>query len=177
MIKSKEDYIFYLEEDRKSLKEKKGIIRFILNDIYFFQYVLRTLEYLENTKNKMSIKYIFYKLIFKRTSKKLGFSIPLNVFGPGLSIAHRGTIVVNHNARIGKNCRLHVCVNIGAQYNKNTSAPIIGDNCYIAPGVKMFGKIRLGNNILIGANAVVNKDFLENGVTIAGIPAKVINRT
>lgn len=38
--------------------------------------------------------------------EKLGFSIGLNVFGPGLSIAHYGCIVVNSGARIGTNCRI-----------------------------------------------------------------------
>ena len=79
------------------------------------------------------------------------------MFGPGLSIAHAGTIVVNSNAKIGANCRIHVCVNIGADVTDGSKAPIIGDNCYIGPGAKLFGSIILGNNVGIGANAVVNK--------------------
>lgn len=52
--------------------------------------------------------------------------------------------------------------------------PIIGDNCFIGPGAKVFGKIKIGNNVAIGANAVVNKDVPSN-VTVAGVPAKIIN--
>ncbi len=106
---------------------------------------------------------------------KCGFSIPLNVVDEGLSIAHIGPIVINGGAKIGKNCRLHVCVNIGTEAGKRSDAPIIGDNVYIAPGVKMFGKIQIANNIAIGANAVVNKSFTEEGIGIAGVPAKKIN--
>ena len=40
----------------------------------------------------------------------------------------------------------------------------------------MFGKIIIGNNVAIGANAVVNKSFGDN-VTIAGVPAKIVNTT
>lgn len=40
-------------------------------------------------------------------SAKLSISIKPNVFGPGLSIAHYGGIVVNPNAHIGSNCRIH----------------------------------------------------------------------
>jgi serine O-acetyltransferase len=105
----------------------------------------------------------------------LGFSIPINVFGPGLSIAHRGTIVVNHGARVGANCRLHVCVNIGTEAGKSNGAPEIGDNCYIGPGAKLFGPIRLGDNLAIGANAVVNASFPEGNMTIGGVPAKKIS--
>ena len=53
-------------------------------------------------------------------------------------------------------------------------APNIGDDCYIGPGAKIYGDIVLGDNIGIGANAVVNKSFSGN-VTIAGMPAKVIS--
>jgi serine O-acetyltransferase len=106
---------------------------------------------------------------------KLGFTIPPNVFGPGLSIAHPGTIVVNPDARIGANCRLHVCVNIGTQAGEHSAVPALGDNCYIGPGAKLFGSINIGNNVVIAANAVVNKNFPDN-VTIGGVPAKVISQ-
>lgn len=107
-------------------------------------------------------------------SVSLGFSIPLNVFGPGLSIAHRGTIIVNKNAHIGENCRIHACTNIGSNRESNL-APKIGDNVYIGPGVKIFGDISIADNIAIGANSVVNKSFYEKGISIAGAPAKKIN--
>lgn len=55
---------------------------------------------------------------------------------------------------------------------ENGKAPTIGDNCFIGPGAKLFGDIKIGDNVAIGANAVVNKDFGDN-VTIAGVPAKV----
>ncbi len=108
-------------------------------------------------------------------STKLGFTIPLNVFGPGLSIAHRGTIVVNTATRVGANCRLHACVNIGTKAGYEDVAPKIGDNVYIGPGAKIFGEIEIANGIAIGANAVVNRSFLEPNVSIAGVPAKKIS--
>ncbi|EGW41099.1 bacterial transferase hexapeptide family protein [Desulfosporosinus sp. OT] len=104
-------------------------------------------------------------------STNLGFTIPRHVFGPGLSIAHWGSIVVHPDVRVGKNCRIHSAVNIGVF---NEKCPIIGDNVYIAPGAKLFGGIIIGNNVTIGANAVVNKDVPSN-VTVGGIPAKIIS--
>ena len=116
---------------------------------------------------------VIWKL--NKLSIKLGFTIPLNVFGPGLSIAHRGTIVVNGNANIGANCRIHTCVNIGTQAGYEGRAPKIGNNVYIGPGAKIFGPIEIADSIAIGANSVVNKSFKEPGITIAGIPAKRIS--
>ena len=108
-------------------------------------------------------------------AKSLGFTIPLNVFGPGLSIAHSGTIVINESCRIGKNCRIHTCVNIGTKAGFSDQSPKIGDNVYIGPGAKIFGLIEIADNIAIGANSVVNKSFFEPGISIAGVPAKKIS--
>ena len=177
MIKSYSDYLVYLEADRLSLGTPKTIFRILFDDIWRYQRTMRRLEYLTNCK-KRSFSRIFIMYKFRMLGRKLGFSIPINVFGPGLSIAHAGTIVVNGGAKVGANCRLHVCVNIGTEAGKSADAPNIGDNCYIGPGVKMFGKIYIGPNVAIGANAVVNKSFPEGNVTIGGVPARIIsNRT
>lgn len=105
----------------------------------------------------------------------LGFSIPINVFGPGLSIAHRGTIVVNKGTRVGENCRIHACTNIGSGRGSILLAPKIGNGVYIGPGAKIFGNVEIADDIAIGANSVVNKSFYEQGISIAGVPAKKIN--
>jgi len=67
-----------------------------------------------------------------------------------------------------------VGVNIGTIPGSLDSAPIIGDNIYIGPGAKLYGKITIPNGCVIGANSVVNKSFEEENVCIAGVPAKII---
>ena len=181
MIKSKADYRYYLDRDRIALNVKSntliGKINGVIspNPVYTFQKRMRKLEYYTNCKNrgltKLYIAYLKYK--FKKTSIKLGFSIPINVFGPGLAIVHYGTIVINKATKVGANCRMHACVNIGASGGK-PEAPKLGDNIYIAPGAKIYGNISIASNTAIGANAVVNKSFEKENTVIAGIPAKVI---
>jgi serine O-acetyltransferase len=181
MIKSKSDYKYYLNRDKIALNVSSNtfqskIIGIISpNYIYTFQKRMRKLEYYSNCRNKglakLYIAYLKYK--YKKISLKLGFSIPINVFGPGLSIVHYGTIVINKASKIGANCRMHACVNIGASGGK-PEAPQLGDNIYIAPGAKIYGNITIANNTAIGANAVVNKSFEKENTVIAGIPAKVI---
>ena len=179
MIKNKEDYKFYLEADRKARNYSKKII-YIGNrkeiPLHNFQRLMRKVEYYNNCKkgifNKIILLILKYR--YKSLSIKYGFSIPINTFGPGLCIAHRGTIVINGASKIGKNCRINIDVNIGTQIGENGKAPTIGDNCFIGPGAKLFGNIKIGDNVAIGANAVVNKDFGDN-VTIAGVPAKVVS--
>lgn len=176
MIKSKDDLMYYLEQDRLALGVKPTLKNKLTHDIWHFQIALRKLEYWKNTRTSFlsNIYEAFLQLKVRRLGRKLGFSIPANVFGPGLSIAHAGTIVVNGKCRIGANCRIHVCVNIGGGLSKKGSAPRIGDDCYIGPGVKIYGDIVIGNNVAIGANAVVNKSF-DCGLTVGGIPAKVLS--
>lgn len=113
------------------------------------------------------------KYRFRKLSIKLGYSIPINVFGPGLSLPHYGTIVVNPDTRVGINCRIHVGVNIGAHHDK---APLIGDNVYIGPGAIIFGGIEIADNVSIGANATVNKSVTEPNVIVVGTPAQVVKR-
>lgn len=177
MIQSKNDYLYFLEADRIALSRPRGWVEFFFNDLWKFERLLRKTEYFINCRNGYFWKPYIYFLKWKKynLSVKLGFSIPPNVFGPGLSIAHHGTIIVNEYARVGANCRIHAGVNIGWKPGFWDKAPKIGNNVFIGPGVKIFGDIEIADNIAIGANAVVNKSFSEPGITIAGIPAKKIS--
>lgn len=178
MIKSKSDYIFYLKQDKIALGIPRLTLRTFIKSILFppliykFQKLLRKAEYLKNCKTNFwaKIEYVLVYYRFTRLSLKLGFSIPLNVFGPGLSIVHYGTIIVNVKAKVGANCRIHPSTCIGASGGLS-KAPQIGDNCYIAPGVKIYGDITLGNNIITAANAAIGKSFLESNILIGGVPA------
>ena len=174
MISSKSDYLKYVEADRISLDITKKYPAVLINDIYRFQIKLRKMELALNC-SRNPLRILWRRFLFKRSSVKLGFSISPNTFGPGLSIAHRGTIIVNGGARIGANCRIHVDVNIGTEAGKSSAAPKIGNNCYIGPGAKLFGDIEIGPNTVIGANAVVNKSFPEGNQTLGGVPAKMIS--
>lgn len=110
----------------------------------------------------------------------LGFWIPPNVFGPGLSIAHIGSIIVNEFAEVGENCRISPNVLIGtspaAGYSKDTQlVPKIGNNVFIGPNVVIVGDIEIADGIAIGANSYVNRSFTERDITIAGNPAQKIS--
>ena len=175
VIKSKKDYKMFVNSDLLSLGVASQRNWLMLNEIVTFQIRLRRLEFALNC-SKNPIRIMFRKYLYRRIAIRLGISISPNTFGPGLSIAHRGTIVVNGGARIGANCRLHTGVNIGTEAGQSDAAPIIGDNCYIAPGAKIFGSIQIGSNTVIGANAVVNKSFPEGNQSIAGVPAAVVSK-
>lgn len=175
MIKNRRDYLHFLQQDRLALNVKPTIKNYLTHDIWRFQVALRKLEYRKNTTRTMfgKIYAVQLPLRVRKLGRNLGFSIPANAFGPVFSIAHAGTIVVIGKCKIGANCRIHVCVNIGGSLSKKGAVPHIGDDCYIGPGAKIYGDIKIGDNVAIGANAVVNKSF-ESDSTVGGIPAKII---
>jgi len=184
MIESKMDYTLYLKADCISLNRKTHLtLRDKLINVFFgdvvweYQKALRKAEYIKNCKHGLigRIQYAFALRKLRKLGITLGFHIFPNNFGPGLSISHPGSIIVNTNVRVGANCRVHPGTVIGTQAGPVNKTPVLGDNIYIGPGVKIFGNIEIANNIAIGANSVVNKSFLEPNITIAGIPARKIS--
>ena len=176
VISSKEEYLAYLEADRINLGCAKNAANYLFHDIWRYQRLLRRLEYQKNCKKGRvaGVVELYLRLRFKHLGTRLGFSISPNTFGPGLALVHQGTVVVNHHARIGANCRVHIDVNIGAS-GGTSDAPQLGHNVYIAPGAKLFGGIYIADGVAIGANAVVNRSFDEPDITIGGVPAKKIS--
>jgi serine O-acetyltransferase len=177
MIKNNKDYLSFISADAaaNSVNHRTGIKAFAFPDpIWSFIKALRKAECHKNQTGIVhKLLFVCYYTRYRKLGYKLGFTIPLNVFGPGLSIPHYGTIVVNGNTRIGKNCRIHASVNIGASGGSHR-APVIGDNVYIGPGAIIFGEIVIADNITVAANATVNKNFEKENCTIGGTPATLL---
>lgn len=92
--------------------------------------------------------------------------------GTGCFIQHGFCTIIAANS-IGENCWINQQVTIG--YSNATDCPTIGNNVRIAAGAKVFGDISIGDNVVIGANAVVCKSVPAN-CTVVGIPAYIIRR-
>jgi serine O-acetyltransferase len=101
---------------------------------------------------------------------------PQAVIGPGLYIGHFGQIIVNGEARIGSNATISQEVTIGlTATGPRKGTPTIGDRAFLAPGAKLFGAITIGDDVTVGANAVVSKD-VEDRCVVGGVPARLISR-
>jgi serine O-acetyltransferase len=83
---------------------------------------------------------------------------------------------VSGYARFGDNCRIRNGVVVGLRRIDQKVAPVIGDNVDIGAGAKLLGPIRIGNNTIIGANAVVLCDVPDNSVAV-GVPAVIKPRS
>lgn len=106
----------------------------------------------------------------------VGIDLPETAdIGRGLYIGHFGGIIVGDGVKIGENCNLSQNMTIGyAGRGEKRGCPTIGDRVYIAPGAVVAGKLTVGNDAVIGANAVVTKDVPDSAV-VGGVPAEVIS--
>lgn len=139
----------------------------VTHRIAVFMRLLRICEHYRGKRGGGRILYYVHRYRFERLSEALGFDIPLGTFGPGLSIAHRGTIVVNGDARIGSNCRIHPGVTIGAIRGLT---PTIGNNVFIGPSVGIYGAVTIGDDAVLGPNSLVNFS-VDKGQTTYGARA------
>lgn len=179
MINDKNDLFDYIKSDNyfaKGLGRQRMMKRVHDTEYYIGKYLtyLRKQEYYINTSKSNIIKKflaLFYERKKHNLGNKLGFYVAPNCCDSGLTIYHHGTIIINPNVRIGKDCKLHGNNCIGNN-GISEGCPKIGDNVDIGFGAVVIGDIQIADGIKIGANAVVNKTFNESGITIAGVPAK-----
>src|SRR5690606_10626818 len=106
-----------------------------------------------------------------------GIEIPRGVrVGPGLYIGHYGGITVSASAVIGSNCNLSQNITIGVSgAGLKRGAPTLGDNVYVAPGARLVGKINIGDNVKIGANAVIHKDVADDAIAVMDPGFRIIS--
>ncbi|MEN1925807.1 serine acetyltransferase [Luteimonas sp. MJ293] len=147
---------------------------FFFGEAFTYNVWLRAARYVRGWGRPGFPLYALVWLLLRRAKFRYGISISEHTrIGPGFYIGHFGGIIVHPDAVIGRNCNISQGVTIG-QSNRGArvGVPVIGDNVYIAPGAKIVGGVRIGNNVAIGANAVVIADVPDNSVAV-GVPAKV----
>lgn len=182
MIKNKTDYRDYLNKDMQfynSFSRRERVILWFTHDpayeISKYIRLLRKEEYFSNCR-KDKLGQLCGLIILRRKNKlgnKLGVKIPKNTFEQGLTIYHHGMIIVNENVRIGKNAILHGGNCIGNNGNSE-AAPLTGENLDLGFGAMIIGDVKLGNDVRVGAGAVVTRSFEEDNIVLAGVPAKKV---
>ena len=110
-------------------------------------------------------------LIFLIYNSKIPYQAKI---GKGTTFGYGGIgVVVHSSVVIGDNCLISQHVTIGGGNSQYPGLPTIGNNVHISHGAIVFGGITIGDNVTIGANAVVNKPIPDNAI-VAGVPAKII---
>ncbi|MGY1812855.1 hypothetical protein [Blastococcus sp. SYSU D00820] len=176
MIRTKAELRLYLQADMAAHGLPGWRARYrATRRIAYFQWLLRRSEYWANCRRDPLGRLVATVLALrvKLLGERMGFSIPRDVFGPGLRLAHIGTIVVNARARAGARCTLHQGVTLGA--GPDGRAPVLGDDVYVSPNACLIGALAVGNHASVWTGAVVTKD-VELYTSVAGVPARVVER-
>lgn len=165
---------------RRDLKYVNGhpyralISRYLFEPGFRYCFWLRLARYCFLKGKKAILPFLICRMILKHYSYKFSFDISFrSQIDPGLVIAHFGYIIVTSNTKIGENCTLRPGVVFGKKLTATTGGPIVGDNVDFGVGTVIVGNVRIGNNVIVGANSVVTKDVPDNCV-IAGSPARII---
>jgi serine O-acetyltransferase len=126
--------------------------------------------------NKLQNLSLLYTIL-----RMISFSIEIpctTKIDEGFFIGHAEGLVINPNCTIGKNFTIYQGVTLGGNIGKikdGRVAPLIGDNVFIGPGAKVLGPVTVGDNSMIGANAVVVKDIPKDSLAV-GIPTKIVRK-
>jgi serine O-acetyltransferase len=92
--------------------------------------------------------------------------------GPGFRIVHSCGTVLGPRNKIGSYFSIYQNVTIG-QKRGAVDSVVIGDNVQLSAGCKVIGKLKIGSNTVIGANAVLLSDAEPDSVYV-GAPAKKV---
>lgn len=117
---------------------------------------------------------IVHTLLSKLCELFFGIFIgPKAVIGKRLNIEHFGCIIIHGNTVMGDDCTIRQGVTIGNRYlNAPLEAPVLGNRVQVGAGAKLLGKIFIGDDVDIGANAVVIQSVPSNNIAV-GVPAKI----
>ncbi len=117
-----------------------------------------------------------YKFFYKIVQILTGIELPCEVpVGENFRIEHFGDIIISGYASFGADCIVRNGVTVGLKNIEEKVAPKIGSKVNIGAGAKILGNITIGDNVDIGANAVVITSVPDDSIAV-GIPAKVISK-
>ncbi len=93
--------------------------------------------------------------------------------GPGLVLHHPTGVVIGPHVTIGSNCVIQQGVTLGGgagEEGGKGDSPVLGSRVQLGPGSRVLGPVRVGDDAVVAANAVVVRDVPE-GFVARGVPA------
>ena len=119
---------------------------------------------------------LLYKILFLLVQILTGIELPCEAkIGRRFIIEHFGDIIISGDAVFGDDVIIRQGVTVGLRHTGVRGSPIIANRVDIGAGAKILGPIRIGDDVIIGANAVVIRDVPNNSIAV-GVPARIIPR-
>lgn len=108
---------------------------------------------------------------------------PAARIGKRFFIDHGMGVVIGETAQIGDDVTLYHGVTLGGTtvFDKKGKQllkrhPTLQNNIVVGAGAKILGPITIGDNVKIGANAVILKDVAKNQ-TVVGVPGHIVDKS
>lgn len=158
--------LHYIFKNKKALLLKEDINKFSSDNNFF--------RFIDKKYNRCIFYHRFYPygfILYIFATKDRSIHMPVNQIGGGLRFQHPWNTILNAN-EISNNFIVYHNVTLGMKDGKK---PSIGNNVVINTGAICIGGIKIGDNSIIGAGAVVTKNVPENSVVV-GNPARIIRK-
>ncbi|HEX8484901.1 hexapeptide transferase [Sphingomonas sp.] len=154
----------------------KWLKLFLFNAGYKYIALVRIVGYLKVNGLAKYTLYPPFKLLLLHYRHLFGMAIAEYAdIGPGLFVTRFGGIYVNGDCLLGANVNLSPMILFGqTNRGKIIGSPVVGNRVFIASGARVTGPITIGDDVAIGANAVVNKSA-EDGAVLVGVPARIVS--
>lgn len=106
-----------------------------------------------------------------------GSRIPAKTrIGKGTRFTARGMgVIMNGDEVIGENCQIGHQTKF-LRKNPYKECAHLGNRVWVGSGAVLVGNVKVGDDVIIGANSVVTKS-IPSGCIVGGIPAKIIGYT
>jgi serine O-acetyltransferase len=117
-----------------------------------------------------------YRILKVLSQILTGIDLPCEVVvGRRFTIEHFGGIIISGDAVFGDDCVVRNGVTVGLRHTGQRGSPVFGNRVDVGAGAKILGPIRIGDDVAIGANAVVIADVPANSLAV-GVPARILPR-
>ena len=173
----REDFKRYVSIENPSIFDYFRLA--VKNDCFLYMLSFRFTQAIHKIRFKIikiPAKFIFVSILHRIISTVFGVYIDSGAnIGKGLHLGHTGCIYIGR-IKMGKYCNIsqQVTIGYGGQGSvRGFGVPEIGSRVYIGPGAKIFGIIKIGEGVSVGANAVVSKD-IPDGAIVVGNPGRII---
>lgn len=151
-----------------------------LNRFELLIYFLSLIRYNHNDFRSIfyyRIKFVPYSFLLRKIfPPTCNLILDVKEIEPGGVVFHHPFSTYLNAEYIGYGCSFRNNTTLGNKVvNGRVERPYLKNNIFVGPNVVIIGGVTIGNNVVIGAGAVVTKDVPDNCVVV-GNPAYIIKK-